>query len=169
MIWVHSARGGQVIIAPASGARQAAVRIANRRKVRLMPSRGIYLVGSVPLSSAAEVFETVGGLFGSRIRRIPDGETGARSDWITHLEGLFRDNPDFERSNEMFSVHASAPKRQRYRLKAGRAPQDVAFGSLGYADNARAAYREFVRLREIGKIAAGTRLQVDLVPAHSVL
>jgi hypothetical protein len=134
-----------------------------------MPGRGIYLVGSVPLSSAAEVFETVGGLFGSRIRRIPDGETGARSDWITHLEALFRDNPDFERSNETFAVHASAPKRQRYRLKAGRTPRDVTFGNLGYADNARAAYREFVRLREIGKIVAGTRLQVDLVPAHSVL
>jgi hypothetical protein len=134
-----------------------------------MPSRGIYLVGSVPLSSTAEVFETVGGLFGSRIPRIPDGETGARSDWITHLEALFRDNPDFERSNEMFSVHASAPKRQRYRLKTGRAPQDVTFGNLGYADNARTAFCEFVRLRDIGKIAAGTRLQVDLVPAHSVL
>jgi len=134
-----------------------------------MSHRGIYLVGSVPLSSAAEVFETVGGLFGSRIRRIPDGETGERSDWITHLEALFRDNPSFERSDEVFSVHATAPKRHRYRLKEGKAPQDVKFGNLGYADNARAAYQEFVRLREAGKIAPGTRLQVDLVPAHSVL
>jgi hypothetical protein len=134
-----------------------------------MAGRGIYLVGSVPLSSAAEVFETVSAAFGPRIRRIPDGETGARSDWITHLEALFRDNPDFERSNDVFSVHASAPKRHRYRLKASKARRDVKFGNLGYADNARAAYREFVRLRENGKIAAGTRLQVDLVPAHSVL
>ena len=127
-----------------------------------MSHRGIYLVGSVPLSSAAEVFETVGGLFGSRIRRIPDGETGERSDWITHLEALFRDNPSFERSDEVFSVHATAPKRHRYRLKEGKAPQDVKFGNLGYADNARAAYQEFVRLREAGKIAPGTRLQVEV-------
>src|SRR5258705_1430202 len=82
---------------------------------------------------------------------------------------MFRDHPDFERSDEVFSVHASAAKRQRYRLKAGKAPQDVAFGNLGYADNARASYAEFLTLRDAGKIPPGTRFQVDLVPAHSVL
>ena len=53
-----------------------------------MAGRNIYLVGSVPLSSAAEVFETVSGAFGARIKQIPDGEVGERSDWITHLETL---------------------------------------------------------------------------------
>jgi hypothetical protein len=134
-----------------------------------MAGRGIYLVGSVPLSSAAEVFEKVSAAFGPRILRIPDGETGERTDWVSHLEGLFHDNPDFERSNEVFSVHAAAAKRHRYQLKAGKAPQDVKFGNLGYADDARAAYAEFVRLRNAAKIASGTRFQVDLVPAHSVL
>ena len=52
--------------------------------------------------------------------RIPDGEVGERVDWVIHLERLFRDNPDFERSDEVFSVHAGATKRHRYRLKAGR-------------------------------------------------
>jgi hypothetical protein len=134
-----------------------------------MAKRDIYLVGSVPLADAAEVFETVGGLFGPRIKRIPDGETGERSDWITHLERLFREHPDFEQSDELFGVHAAAAKRYRYRLKAGRAPEDVTFGSLGYAGNAKVAYADFARLRAAGKVAPGTRLQVDLVPAHSVL
>ena len=134
-----------------------------------MAGRGIYLVGSVPLSSAAEVFKEVSAAFGSRILRIPDGETGERTDWVSHLEGLFRDNPDFERSNEVFSVHAGATKRHRYRLKAGHAPQAVNFGNLGYADHARASYAEFIRLRHAGTIPSGTRFQVDLVPAHSVL
>ena len=134
-----------------------------------MTGRGIYLVGSVPLSSTAEVFEKVSAAFGPRIMRIPDGETGERTDWVAHLEGLFRDHPDFEPSNEVFSVHAGAAKRHRYRLKAGKAPQDVKFGSLGYADHARTSYAEFVRLRNAAKISSGTRFQVDLVPAHSVL
>jgi hypothetical protein len=134
-----------------------------------MAKRDIYLVGSVPLASAAEVFETVGGLFGPRIKRIPDGETGERSDWIAHLERLFREHPDFEQSDELFGVHAAAAKRYRFRLKPGRAPQDVTFGSLGYADNAKAAYADFSRLRAAGKISPGTRMQVDLVPAHSLL
>jgi hypothetical protein len=138
-------------------------------RMSMVAGRGIYLVGSVPLASTAEVFETIGAAFGSRIKRIPDGETGERSDWISHLERLFRDHPDFEPSDEVFSVHAAAAKRYRYRLKAGKAPRDVEFGNLGYADNARASYSEFARLRDAGRIPAGTRFQVDLVPAHSVL
>jgi hypothetical protein len=131
--------------------------------------RGIYLVGSVPLASTADVFATVGAAFGPRIARIPDGEVGERGDWISHLERLFREHPDFERSTEVFSVHAGAQKRYRYRLKAGRAPADVTFGNLGYADHAQASFAEFARLRAAGRIAVGTRFQVDLVPAHSVL
>jgi len=134
-----------------------------------MPGRNIYLVGSVPLASTAEVFERVSTAFGHRIARIPDGEVGARSDWVAHLEDLFRNNPDFERSNEAFSVHAGATRRYRYRLKPGKAPRDVIFGNLGYGDHARASYAQFVRLRDAGTIAAGTRFQVDLAPAHSVL
>jgi hypothetical protein len=140
------------------------------RKTTTAPAgRGIYLVGSVPLSSTAEVIETISAAFGSRISRIPDGEVGERSDWVSHLERLFRDHPDFERSDEVFGVHAGAAQRYRYRLKAGKAPRDVEFGNLGYADNARASYAEFVTLRNAGKISSGTRFQVDLVPAHSVL
>ncbi len=134
-----------------------------------MAGRNIYLVGSVPLASTSEVFETVATTLGPRIKRIPDGEVGERSDWVVHLETLFRDNPDFERSDEVFGVHAGAAQRHRYRLKAGKAPHDVRFGNLGYADNARASYAAFARLRDAGKIAAGTRFQVDLAPAHSVL
>jgi len=134
-----------------------------------MAGRNIYLVGSVPLASAGDVFETVSAAFGSRIKRIPDGEVAERSDWVVHLETLFRDNPDFERSDEVFGVHAGAAQRHRYRLKAGKTAQNVRFGNLGYADSARASYVTFARLRDAGRIAAGTRFQVDLAPAHSVL
>ena len=134
-----------------------------------MASRGIYLVGSVPCATSAEVFEQISAAFGPRIARIPYGEVGERIDWVTHLERLFRDNPAFEPSDEVFGVHAGATKRRRYRLKAGKAAPDVTFGNLGYADNARASYAEFARLRDAGKIHPGTRFQVDLVPAHSVL
>src|SRR5262249_688730 len=126
-------------------------------------------VGSVPLTCTAAVFEQVSTALGRRIARIPDGEVGARSDWVVHLEDLFRNNPDFERSNEAFSVHAGAARRYRYRLKPGTAAQDGTFGNPGYAAHARASYAQFVRLRDAGTIPAGTRFQVDLAPAHSVL
>ena len=45
--------------------------------------RHVHLVGSVPLADAHEVFSTVSEALGPHLRRIPDGETGDRSDWIT--------------------------------------------------------------------------------------
>jgi hypothetical protein len=134
-----------------------------------MSGRNVYLVGSVPLASVAEVFETVSAVFGNRIHQIPDGEVGERSDWITHLETLFKNNPALEPSDEVFAVHAAMKQRRRYRLRAGKTAQDVDFGNLGYADHALKSYAEFKRLRDAGRIVTGTRFQVDLVPAHSVL
>jgi hypothetical protein len=73
-----------------------------------MPGRNVYLVGSVPLADAAQVFETVGAALGKRLLRIPDGETGMRQDWITWLESVFRDNPALEPSEEIFHVHTAS-------------------------------------------------------------
>src|SRR5262249_25118002 len=47
--------------------------------------------------------------------------------------------------------------------------EDVRFDNLFYADIAKASYAAFKRVKSAGKIAEGTRFQVDLVPAHSVM
>jgi hypothetical protein len=131
-------------------------------------ARSVHLVGSVPLADAGAVFATVSAALGPRLKRIPDGETGARSDWITWLEPVFADDPALEKSDEVFRVHATSTPRTRYRLKAGKIPADVAFGNLFYADIAVRAYSDFARLKREGKIPGHCRFQVDLVPAHSV-
>ena len=132
-------------------------------------SRGVHIVGSVPLAGAREVFETLSAALGGRITRFPDGETGERADWITWLEPAFAYNPAFEKSGEFFRVHASGTGRQRYALKAGIRPQDVRFDNLFYADVATQSYAEFARLKAAGTIARSAKFQVDLAPAHSVL
>ena len=132
-------------------------------------SRDVYLVGSVPMASATEVFEKVSAALGARIKRLPDGETGERGDWISWLEPVFSKHPSFEKSGEFFRIHATGTGRERYRLKAGIKVQDVRFDNLFYADIAKASYAEFTRLKQAGKIAPGTKFQVDLVPAHSVI
>jgi len=132
-------------------------------------ARNIHLVGSVPLGSAGEVFSTVSAALGRRVRRLPDGETGARSDWITWLEPVFAENSALQKSGEFFRVHASGTGRERYALKPGFAAADVRFDNLFYADVAKRSYAEFKRLKEAGKIAADSKFQVDLVPAHSVI
>jgi hypothetical protein len=131
-------------------------------------ARRVHLVGSVPLRSAREVFETASAALGPRLKRLPDGETGARSDWITWLEPLFAEHPAFVKSGEFFGVHPGAERRERYALKPGFAAADVHFDNLLYADVATRSYVEFKRLKEAGKIARDVKFQIDLVPAHSV-
>jgi hypothetical protein len=134
-----------------------------------MPPRNVHLVGSVPLANAHDVFVAVSAALGPRLLRIPDGETGERSDWIAHLEPIFADHPALEKSDEVFRLHASAPGRTRYRLRAGAAAKDVTFGNLFYADTALRSYEVFARLKQQGVIPPHCRFQVDLVPAHSVI
>src|SRR5262245_43431842 len=130
--------------------------------------RYVHLVGSVPLSGARQVFATVSGVLGSRLKRIPDGETGERSDWITWLEPAFSGNPALEKSDELFRVHATGTARIRYRLRPGKRADDVRFDNLFYADVAKASYEEFTALKREGLVPKGCRFQIDLVPAHSV-
>jgi hypothetical protein len=134
-----------------------------------MPPRNVHLVGSVPLANAHDVFVAVSRALGPRLRCIPDGETGERSDWIAHLEPIFAEHPALEKSDEVFRPHATAPGRTRYRLRAGAAAKDVTFGNLSYADIALQSYEVFARLKQQGTIPPHCRFQVDLVPAHSVI
>src|SRR5688572_25691596 len=110
-----------------------------------MAVKGVYLVGSVPMKNADEVFTQVGTALGERLRWIPDGETGPRIDWIAHLERVFATHPALVKSDEMFKLHPSAPPRQRYKLAAGKTVRDMTFANLGYADDAIASYASFKR------------------------
>jgi hypothetical protein len=149
--------------------RERSVSTQGNKREATMPGRDVYLVGSVPMASAQDVFEKVSAALGPRIKRIPDGETGERGDWITWLEPVFANNPAFQKSGEFFRVHATGTGRERYTLRPGITPQDVRFENLFYAEIAQESYAVFKRLKSTGKIPAGTKFQVDLVPAHSVI
>jgi hypothetical protein len=70
--------------------------------------REVYLVGSVPMVSASEVFAKVSAALGSRLKWLPDGETGERADWITWLEPVFAEHPAFAKSGEFFRMARDA-------------------------------------------------------------
>jgi hypothetical protein len=131
--------------------------------------RHVHLVGSVPLSGARDVFAAVSKALGPHLKRIPDGETGERSDWITWLEPIFANDPALEKSDEVFRVHAGAKAHTRYRLKPGKSVSDIAFENLFYADIAGRSFAEFAALKRQGIVPKNCRFQIDLVPAHSVV
>jgi hypothetical protein len=127
---------------------------------------GAHLVGSMALPSVASVLESAGAILGRRLARIPDGEPGGRNLWVSWQYPLLRANP--------FLKVDAQPDRQSasgFRLlclSEGVKPEDVAFGELGYAREARASYIDFTRARERGLIPGGCRFQVCLPTPFAV-
>jgi ubiquinone/menaquinone biosynthesis C-methylase UbiE len=121
--------------------------------------QGAHLVGSVPLASAEVVFSTVAAELGDRVRRIPDGETGPRADWIVWQLPVFTSHP-------LLEVVPPGPDSwrplPRVRLEENARAEDVRFEALGYADAAIASYRVFARLKRDGVIPGACRFQVCL-------
>jgi SAM-dependent methyltransferase len=119
----------------------------------------VHLAGSVPLASAEDVFRRVAASLGDRLRRIPDGETGPRSDWILWQYPVFSSRPEFVVGPPGDAAYRTLPK---LRLRDGVAMRDVGFDGLGYAETAIASYRLFARLKRDGVIPSHCRLQVCL-------
>jgi hypothetical protein len=122
----------------------------------------VHLVGSVPLANSEAVFRAAAGTFGERIKRIPDGETGARGDWVQWLSHLLRAHPQFELPSGSIDYTASRDVRDYYRVKPGIDPASVQFGELGYAEAARESYTVFSRLVGEGVIPETTRFLVAM-------
>ncbi|HEY7065870.1 MAG TPA: hypothetical protein VII06_30625 [Chloroflexota bacterium] len=123
------------------------------------PPRDVLLVGSVPLTSNEEVFRAVSAALGDRLRRIPDGETGERTDWFVWQVARFQACPQLDAAPAAARGYRTLPK---FRLRAGVDPASIDFGRLGYADAAKSSYATFVRLQREGVVPRGVRFQVCL-------
>lgn len=122
-------------------------------------AHGVHLVGSVPLANPEAVFRTLAAEIGDRLRRIPDGETGPRSDWIVWQLPVFTTQQQFEVVPPGLNSWRPLP---RVRLAEGARPDSMTFGALGYADAAIASYRVFARLKRDGLVPVACRFQVCL-------
>ena len=119
--------------------------------------RGALLVGSVPLESSEEVFRTAASILGDHLKRIPDGETGDRLNWIGWQIAVFQQHPDLEPAPVDPEHYAPLPMSQ---LREGVDPAELRFDSLGYANAALESWKVFSVLQGKGVIPAGTRFQV---------
>jgi hypothetical protein len=120
---------------------------------------GVHLVGSVPLSNAADVFRMAGRELGERLRRVPDGETGPRADWIVWQYPVLSSRPQFEVAPPTPQSYRALP---RLRLRPGEDGADLTFEQLGYAEAAAASFRTFGVLKRDGELPRGCRFQVSL-------
>lgn len=121
-------------------------------------SRAVLLVGSVPLDDAEAVFRSAAAALGPLLRRVPDGETGARTHWVRSVKDVFYAHPDLEPAATEGPQHRLPPVRIRAGVERGA----IRFGALGYARWALDSWRTFDRLQREGVIAPQTRFQVSL-------
>jgi SAM-dependent methyltransferase len=120
---------------------------------------GVHLVGSVPLANAEEVFRTLGDELGDRLRRLPDGETGPRADWIVWQYPVLSSRSQFEVAPPTPYSYRALP---RLRFRDGQDGAELTFEQLGYAEAALSSFRAFGVLKRDGLLPRGCRLQVSL-------
>ncbi|MEV6257047.1 hypothetical protein [Nocardia sp. NPDC051911] len=128
--------------------------------------RGVHLCGSVPLADAETVFTEAARRIGKHLKRIPDGETGVRDNWVVWQLPKMQAHPDLE------TIPPPSPEygpSERVRPKPGVDAASIDFGPLGYAEAALESWRVFHRLREDGTIPAGIRFQVSLPTPIAVI
>ncbi|HEY1505022.1 MAG TPA: hypothetical protein VGF92_12025 [Stellaceae bacterium] len=131
----------------------------------MMPSA--HFVGSIGLSDVEEVFRFTGTTLGTHLKRIPDGEPGGRRVWISWQYPVLLGNPLLE--TEDAPPGGRGPGFKRFRLAPGVKPEELQFGELGYAREARASYQDFVAARSRGAIAPGVRFQVSIPTPINVI
>jgi hypothetical protein len=130
-------------------------------------TRQVHLVGSVGLDTVGEVFATCGSLLGPHLKRVPDGEPGGRRLWISWQFAVLRANPYLQADT---AQHRSGGIGfHPMKLADGVKPEDIRFGELGYAREARASYLDFVAARDKGILPRGTRFQVSLPTPFAVI
>jgi hypothetical protein len=132
----------------------------------------LHFVGSVPLPSGREVFETLARRFGSWLNRIPDGETGERTNWIQYQEDVFARHPDFQRIEGPADPRSGTAKRAqtgKFDLKSGAKPTSASFGDLGYARSALESFADYKALRASGIISPGQKFMYALPSPYNVI
>jgi len=137
-----------------------------------MPFRqSIHLVGSVPLKDTEAVFRALAERLGPRAPRYPDGETGARTNWIRWQQHIFEDNPAFELVAQQSDFVTIRDKLARpfYRLRPEASADSITFNVLGFANEAIKSYAIFDRLKQEGVIPQRTRFQVSLPTVVAIL
>jgi hypothetical protein len=133
----------------------------------------VHMVGSIPLADAEAVFRTLGGKLGAHMERIPDGETGRRSRWISFINDQMKDHPAFE-------IDKSIPPFQftqwdgkvvyeieRLKFKDDVDPATVTFNT-GYAEDAVRNFPVFERLQNEGAVPAGVKYQICMATPLAV-
>ena len=123
--------------------------------------RAVHLVGSTPFRDVDEALDIFAEKLGPYLRTVPDGETGARKNWIQGLMESFRDHPDLEVAKDgSFTDYTDV---LTFRVRRGH--RFTADGlDLGYLRHFEVSWPEYLRQRaRFGERSGGLpRFQVGI-------
>lgn len=126
----------------------------------------VHFVGTIGLDSTEEVFDTVGKLLGEHVVRCPDGETGGRRQWVMWQYPFLRSSRYLELD---FAGTRAGADVVRLKLATGVNAEDIHFGELGYAREARVSYQDFLAAKVRGSLPQKARFQVCLPTPYEIL
>jgi len=126
-----------------------------------VPPTRVHFNGSVNLPDTETVMREITTRIPSGVRRIPDGETGDRGNWIFFQLQRFLQSGSLVPAQPHDNPAEDYQQMPQVRLADGIGPDDVKWPDLGYADAYLGSYATFRRLRDEGTIPGGVRFQVQ--------
>ena len=137
----------------------------------------LLLVGSIPLETAKEVFQSFGKPLGKHLASLPDGEVGLRRHWISRLHfQVFAIHPDIEvlqQPKAEDGVERLNPRdvTDSWRFRVREGVQAIRFGEpgwrLGFARDALSSYEVFRVLKDKKALPGHLRFQVSIPMVNS--
>ncbi|MGH3196313.1 MAG: hypothetical protein ACRDNT_10345 [Streptosporangiaceae bacterium] len=126
-----------------------------------MPPDHVHFNGSVNLADAESVMREIASRVPAGLRRIPDGETGDRGNWIFFQLQKFLQLRWLVAARPLDAAEEDYEQLPQLRLADGVDPAEAVWPDLGYAGAYLESYQTFAALREQGVIPAGVRFQVE--------
>jgi hypothetical protein len=126
-----------------------------------MPPTHVHFNGSVNLADTESVMREILSRVPSGLRRVPDGETGDRGNWIFFQMQKFLESSSLVPATPLDAAAGDYGQLPQMRLADGVGPAEMTWPDLGYADAYLGSYQTFAALREQGLVPAGVRLQVQ--------
>jgi hypothetical protein len=119
-----------------------------------MPPDHVHFNGSVNLVDAGSVMREIVSRVPSGLRRIPDGETGDRGNWIFFQMQKFQQSPLLVPARPLGAVDGDYEQLPQLQLADGVDPAEMRWPDLGYAEAYLGSYETFAALRGEGVIPA---------------
>lgn len=126
-----------------------------------MPPTHVHFNGSVNLPDTETVLREIAARVPSGLRRIPDGETGDRGNWIFFQMQKFQQSQSLVPARPLDAAAPDYEQLPKLRLADGVDPADMTWPDLGYAGAYLQSYATFAALRDQGVIPGSVRFQVQ--------